>query len=159
MKRFASLYGGKLPQDARENAAFCFVNPNMEEWMGNRELYPSLKLLLNHISYDSERLALLSFRVGEGDRAYVLDWAEVGRVWLPLKLAGKGYGPDGRERITEAFRRYWESRVPALEYAGGHSVPELVLWSAIGADRLRLEWSGRRKALLKALRAPELMAR
>ena len=39
-----------------------------------------------------------------------------------------------------ACKKYWESRVPALEYDKEYQLPQLAIWTSIEFERLRVEW-------------------
>ncbi len=72
---------------------------------------------------------LLKIELLESDKAFVVDRAHVER-FLYGKMSDKNL----------AFRTYFDSRVPALAYGGGYSAPQIVIWSPISCDRLKIEW-------------------
>lgn len=44
------------------------------------------------------------------------------------------------ESLKEVLKKYYDSRVPVFDYNDNYSVPQLTIWSAIGFERLKVEW-------------------
>ncbi len=136
-RRFITLgYGNGLPDEAYDGVIYGLLEAEPKSWLENPEFPNLLGYLINHICKDKE-VVLLSFKLEPEDRAYVVDRAYMERE---LYKESKGQGISTKETRNEAFRSYWESRVPVFNYNGSYTLPELVIWSGIEFDRLKKEW-------------------
>ena len=137
-KRFIRLGNGNgLPDEAYDGVIEGLLKPEPESWLENPE-FPNLwRYLMGDICRENE-VMLLSFELKPKDRAYVVERAHVERG---LYIKSKGQRKPTRETMNEAFKKYWESRVPVFEYDGSYSVPQLSIWSGIEFDRLNVEWT------------------
>jgi len=125
-----------LPDQAYDNVIEGLLEPEPQLWLENPE-FPFLWGSLMHDICRKEETMLLSFALEPKDQAYVVERAHVERE---LYREAKGQGKPTRESRDEAFKKYWESRVPVFDYDGGYSVPQLTLWSGIEFERLNVEW-------------------
>lgn len=136
---------GKLPKEANERAIRALLEPEPQSWAQNPEfpnlwayLMDAILISVPEFGSDLEKdVVLLSFELTPEDRAFIVDRAILERE---LYKEAKGQGESTQETRREAFRRYWESRVPAFDYNGGYELPKLAIWSGIEFGRLRVEW-------------------
>ena len=137
-KRFIRLGDGNgLPDEAHDGVIEGLLEPEPKSWLENPEFPHFWNYLMHDICRDKE-VVLLSFELNPEDKAYVVERAHVERE---LYRESKGQGKPTRETTNEAFRKYWESRVPVFEYDGSYSAPQLTIWSGISFDRLKVEWA------------------
>lgn len=137
---FPKFYPQELP-----GAVYAFLKEQPEEWTKNKEFKHTWKRAVLHLC-KSPDIALLSFDVASTDNAYVMDWAHVERFWK------KGRQPITRELINsirgkkiakdakEAFKMYWDSRIPIQDYNNEHDLPEVAIFNPIEHERLKVEW-------------------
>ena len=136
-KRFIRLgEGDGLPDEAHEPVVEGLLEPEPKSWLENPEFPHLWNYLMGDVCRDKEIL-LLSFDLKPGDRAFVVERAHVERE---LYRESKGQSKPTRETKNEAFRKYWESRVPVFSYDGSYSLPQLAIWSGIPFERLKVEW-------------------
>jgi hypothetical protein len=136
-RRFIKLGEGKgLPDEAYDGVIEGLLEPEPRSWLENPE-FPNLWGYLMHDVCRREKVMLLSFELRPDDKAFVVDRAHVEREYY---RESKGLGKPTKETRSEAFRKYFESRVAALEYKGNYSLPQLAIWSGIPFDRLKVEW-------------------
>lgn len=159
-RSFGGHYRG-LEEEAHEKGSFGLMEPVPLSWISNSEIPDAWIRLVEHVAGNSEYLqfstgdvALISFNVLPEDRVYVIEGAEIlrytsrfgnARTAQDLGITIEG---SGVETIAEAYRRYFESRVPMFDYKGGYSLPELFVPSFIEVSRLTLEWRGTKEELL-----------
>jgi hypothetical protein len=135
-RRFVSLYHCNLPDEAHEGVIEGLLEPEPKSWIANPE-FPCLWGYLMHDICRENEVMLLSFELKPEDLAYVAERAHIER---DLYKESKGLGVSTRISRNEAYIKYWESRVPAMEYDGSYSVPQLAIWSGIPFERLNVEW-------------------
>jgi hypothetical protein len=136
-KRFIQLGDGNgLPNEAHGGVIEGLLEPEPKSWLENPEFPHFWNYLMHDICRDKE-VILLSFDLKPDDKAYVVERAHVERE---LYRESKGQGKSTRETRNEAFKKYWESRVPVFDYDGSYSAPQLTLWSGIEFGRLKVEW-------------------
>ena len=136
-KRFITIGGGNgLPEEAHSGAIEGLLEPEPKSWLENPE-FPNFWGYLMHDICRNKEIILLSFELKPGDKAYVVERAHVERE---LYRESKGQGKSTKETKNEAFKKYWESRVPVFEYTGIYSAPQLAIWSGINFARLKVEW-------------------
>lgn len=138
IRRFVTLDSAQgLPKEAYNTAGvFCFLEERPDLWIKNKEFPEIWRNIISGVGILStgSMVRCLRFGVRETDDAYVVDRSLVERIsW------GAGR-PTSKER-KEAYLNYWESRVPVFEYKSHYSLPELVLFSAIEAERLEEVWT------------------
>lgn len=136
-KRFIRFGDGNgLPDGAHDGVIEGLLEPEPRSWLENPEFPHFWNYLMHDICRDNE-VILLSFELNRDDKAYVVERAHVERE---LYRESKGQGKSTRETANEAFKKYWESRVPVFDYDGNYSTPQLAIWSGIPFDRLKVEW-------------------
>ena len=137
MKRLVPLGGGNgLPHAAHDGIIEALLEPLPASWVQNPE-FPNLwGYLMGDICRKNE-VILLSFELRPEDNAYVVERAHVERE---LYRNPQGNQKLIRKRRNQAFKKYWESRVPVFEYDGSYATPQLAIWSGIEFERLRVEW-------------------
>jgi hypothetical protein len=137
-RRFISLSRGKdLPDKAYDGVIEGLLEPEPKSWTDNEE-FPRFFGYLMHDICRREKVILLSFELNKNDEAYIVDRAHVERE---LYRQSKGKGEPTRRSMNAAVKKYWNSRVPALEYNGNYDAPQLAIWSGIELDRLKVEWT------------------
>jgi len=139
-------YGTNLPKEAYACVIEGLLEPEPKSWLENKE-FPNLwKYLMydickkNEVMHDicrKKEIMLLSFELKSKDKAYIVERANVERE---LYRDSKGLGKPTKETMDEAFKKYWESRIPVFDYKGGYSVPQLTIWTGIEFNRLNVEW-------------------
>ena len=136
-KRFIRLgKGDGVPDEAYTSVIEGLLEPEPKSWLDNPEFPHFWNFLMHDICRESE-VMLLSFQLKPEDKAYIVDRAHVERE---LYREAKSNGKSTRKSMNEAFKKYWESRVPVFDYDGSYSAPQLTLWSGIEIDRLKVEW-------------------
>lgn len=138
IRRFVSPWEAKhLPIEAYNGAIQALLEPEPQSWTENPEFSHMWKRLMYDIIVkaneytDNGTVLLLSFDVTPGDDAYVVEWAHRERHLRK---------ENPTEEMSEnSCRDYWESRVPILDYKGGYSVPEVVIWNPVEYERLGVE--------------------
>ena len=120
-KFIGDYYPGKgfLPNDAPYaslKGAFCFLQPEPEEWINNTEFPGEWRRLITHITKEGNLLVRVD--VTKEDKAYVVDWAQ---------------------NLRKGARAYYESMQELFAYDGSHSLPEVVIFNTIPKNRLTLE--------------------
>jgi hypothetical protein len=136
-RRFVRLGQGKtLPDQAYDGIIEGLLEPEPTSWLKNPE-FPCLWRYLMHDICKRDKVILLSFEILSKDKAFVVDRAHVERMLY--KKSRNAPEPTKRKR-NNAFKKYWESRIPVFDYHGGYNVPQLAIWSPIETERLRLEW-------------------
>lgn len=137
-RRFIRLgRGNGLPDKAHEGIIEGLLEPEPKSWLENPEFPMFWRYLMHDICREKEVL-LLSFELNPKDEAYVVERAHVERE---LYRKSRGFGKPTEKTMKGAFRKYWESRVPAFDYAGGYSAPQFAIWTGIEFDRLKVEWT------------------
>ncbi len=125
--------GGNLPEEAYVGVVHALLEPEPRSWLRNADVPNVWTWLMGGVCRE-ESVVLLSFDIKPGDGAFVVDRVHVQKMLIQWTRPTKA-------EMNEAYRRYWESRVPILEYAGGYSMPEVVIQSRIAPSRLRVEWT------------------
>lgn len=115
----------KLPPELKQPVIFGLLSA--AAWRGNQEFPLAWHQVLNYIDrpylWSQGDPVLISFDINPSDQAFVMDRATRKQTESPL---------------TE-YATFFNSRVPALEYQGGHLLPELMVWNRIEPDRLVVE--------------------
>ena len=120
-KRFVHLGDGNgLPDKAHAGIVEGLLEPEPKSWTENPE-FPGLWRYLMHDVCREKEIMFLSFELIPTDLAYVVDRAHVERILYRKSETEK---PPTKKRMNDAFRKYWESRVPAFEYDGNYSAPQ-----------------------------------
>lgn len=105
------------------------------------ELDPKIPMLEKkqkmHDICRQDKVMLLSFDLTKKDKAYIVERAHMERE---LYRDSKRQGPSTTRTMNEACEKYWGSRVPAFDYDGSYSVPQLAIWKPIPFKRLKVEW-------------------
>ena len=70
-----------------------------------------------------------------------MDRAHVERTLYDNTGIETGAGTPVGRNVDAAYLRYWGSRVPVLDYCGGYTLPQLVIFSPIAKERLHVEWT------------------
>jgi hypothetical protein len=137
LRRFISHgRGGKdIPSEAHDGVIEALLEPEPQSWL-NPKNFPGEWRYLMHDVCRRDRVMLLSFNITQNDKAYVVERAHIERI---LHIPHKGIIRT-RSEMNRACRKYWESRIPALEYAGGFELPQFAIWSKINPSRLNVEW-------------------
>lgn len=136
-KRFIRFgWGSGLPDEAREGIIEGLLEPEPKSWIENSE-FPFLWIPLMRNICRQKEIILLSFEFDSKDRAYVVERAHIERELYKKAKTGKEFT---KRSMNKACKKYWESRVPVLDYAGNYDVPQLAIWSGIEFDRLNVEW-------------------
>ena len=136
-KRFIPLGDAQgLPTNAYDSVIESLLEPEPKSWLQNPEFPRLWRYLMSDICREKE-VMLLSFELTPEDQAYIVDRAHVERELYPKFIKQDKSISTTR---TEAFKKYWESRVPVFEYDGGYCAPQLVIWSGIEFRRLKVEW-------------------
>jgi hypothetical protein len=136
-RRFIRLGEGKnLSDEANDGVIEGLLEIEPKSWLENPE-FPNLWRYLMHDVCREKEVILLSFEFKLEDKAYVVERAHVERE---LYRESKGRGQSTRKTRNEAFRKYWESRIPVFDYDGTYSLPQLAIWSGVAFDRLKVEW-------------------
>lgn len=125
-----------LPEEAYEGTVRGILKPEPKSWTENPK-YPNLWRYLIGDLLSKDESMLLSFDVLKSDKAYMVERAHVENE---LYKESKGKGKSTRETLHEAYKKYWESRIPIFEYDEDFSVPEINIWNTISFDRLKVEW-------------------
>lgn len=125
-----------LPDDAHSGVIEGLLEPEPKEWTDNPE-FPGLWRYLLHDLCRRNEIVLLKFDILPSDQAYVVDRSHVEHE---LYREAKGLGKSTINTMTEACRKYYDSRVPVFDYSGEYSVPQLAIWSAIDFERLEVVW-------------------
>ena len=128
--------GENLPDVAHAGVIEALLEPEPRSWLANPE-FPNLWYYLMSDICRREEVILLSFKLKPEDDAYVVERAHVERE---LYRESKGQGKPTKQTTNEAYKKYWESRVPVFDYNGSYSTPQLAIWSGIPLERLTLEW-------------------
>lgn len=137
-RRFIKLGDGKgLPNEAHDGVIEGLLEPEPRSWLENSE-FPNFWRYLMHDICREKEIVLLSFEIKPEDKAYVVERAHVERE---LYRESKGLEKPTRKTLNDAFKKYWESKVPVFEYDGSYSAPQLAIWSGIEFDRLKVEWT------------------
>jgi hypothetical protein len=137
-RRFVALSRAKgLPDEAHDGVIEGLLEPEPKSWIENPE-FPNFWSYLMHDVCRDKQVILLSFELNQKDKAYIVDRAHVERE---LYRESKGQGKSTQETRNEAFKKYWESRIPVYKYKGGYDAPQLAIWSGIEFDRLKVEWT------------------
>lgn len=137
IKRFIPLCDGKgLPEKVYDCVIFGLLEPNPESWINNTEFNNIWDYLLGDITSKSGKTVLLKAKLQPTDDAFVVDRGCIERV---LYVPSDSRYPD-KNLMREAYKKYWNSRVPVFDYEGGHSLPELVVFSPIELSRIQLQW-------------------
>lgn len=136
-RRFIALSRANgLPNEAHDGVIEGLLEPEPKSWIENPE-FPRFWGYLMHDICRTKQIMLLSFELRPEDNAYVVDRAHVERE---LYRKSKGQGESTQETRNEAYRKYWDSRIPIFQYLGGYDAPQLAIWSGIEFDRLKVEW-------------------
>jgi hypothetical protein len=128
--------GNGLPEEAYKGVIEGLLEPEPRSWTDNPEFPNFWRILMHDICRDKD-VVLLRFELKPEDKAYVVERAHIERE---LYRESKGLGKPTRETTNEAFRKYWQSRVPVFDYDGSYSTPQLAIWSGISFERLQVEW-------------------
>lgn len=72
------------------------------------------------------------------DNPFVVDY-------LHIRQLAKDYSaesdPHNKQKImAEGNQRYWETRVPLVDYTGDFTLPEVVVWTPIPQERVHFVW-------------------
>ncbi|MGV8141325.1 MAG: hypothetical protein ACP5NW_02700 [Candidatus Woesearchaeota archaeon] len=135
--RFIKFFARQgLPKEAYESVIEGALEPEPKSWIENPE-FPRYWGYLMHDICREKHIVLLSFELKPEDKAYVVDRAHVERE---LYRKHKGQGDSTKKTMSDAYRKYWESRIPVFEYKGGYDIPQLAIWSGIEFERLKVEW-------------------
>ncbi|MBU0667110.1 MAG: hypothetical protein ABIC91_03310 [Nanoarchaeota archaeon] len=136
-KRFIRLgYGHFLPDESHEGVIEGLLEPEPNSWLENSEFSYLWNSLMHDICREKEVL-LLSFQLKPKDKAYIVERAHVERE---LYKESKGFGISTKQSMNDAFKKYWESRVPVFEYKQNYNLSQLTIWSGIEFNRLNVEW-------------------
>ena len=125
---------------AYDAVTFGFLEPEPASWTKNPEFPEMWWWLFNGIFYGARRrdgphsIVLLKASFTPRERASVFDRAVVERFLYATK------NNERMEERKQAFRRYWESRVPRSRYNGQHNMPELACWATIPLERITFCW-------------------
>ena len=125
--------GSKLPREAHDGVVRALLEPEPQSWLRNKDVPNVWSWLMGEVCRE-ETVVLLSFDIKPGDRAFITDTAHVQKMLIQWDRPTKA-------EMNDAYRKYWESRVPVLEYVGGYSMPEVIIQSRIAPSRLRVEWT------------------
>lgn len=136
INRFAHLGISGLPDKAYDGVVEGLLEPEPKSWLANPE-FPYLWNALMHDICKRDKVMLLSFQILPEYESYVVERAHIERE---LYREAKGHEKSTRQTMNDAYRRYWESRVPVYEYDGSYSVPQLSMWSSVSTNRLNVEW-------------------
>lgn len=152
-KRFIRLGNYDLPIEAHNEVIEGLLEPEPKSWTDNPE-FPGLWSYLMHDVCRNKEIMLLSFELHPEDKAYVVERAHIERE---LYREAKGLGNSTPETLTEAYKKYWESKVPVFDYmkqetSNKYSTPQLAIWSGIDFDRLKIEWIKPRRSATKSER-------
>lgn len=126
-----------LPEKAHDNIVLGLLEPEPASWIYNKE-FPHQWW---HVMYDvckEDTIMLLKFPVLPEDEAFITDRAHMEREFY---RQGNGKGKSVRRTMSNAARRYWESRVPARDYQGEFTMPQFTFWSPIPFERLEVVWT------------------
>jgi hypothetical protein len=147
IKRLVPFGHEDLPSEAHAGAVYGLLEPEPKSWTENPEFPYLWRALMCKISYEL-KVILLSFELNPSDNAYIVERAHMERV---LYQESKGRREPPKEEMDEAFRKYFESRVPVFSYEGDFFVPELVVFSPIDLHRLKIEWEKPSEAIWKQI--------
>lgn len=148
IRRFIALgEGHNLPEKAHNGTIQGLLEPEPDSWIKNPE-FPYLWHYLMHDICREEETMLLSFEIRKSDKAFVVDRAHIERA---LYLEHNTQIKPTRKQMNEAYRKYWESRVPVYDYNGGYCCPQLTIWSPVCLGRLHIEWTKDTNTLWKNL--------
>jgi len=153
-----------LPQDAYVGASFGLLD--VESWKNNETFSETLDLLLSDIRQYGEKIILLKIDLTEEDNPQILERAHVERLRTSTKLyeepkpksktstnyfvdffktiisssKSDNISPEDQlKNITkEAYRKYWESKVPLSDYDGSYLLPEVIVTNQIPLERIHL---------------------
>jgi hypothetical protein len=141
----------------------AFLEPAPPSWFRNRE-FPNLGVSLmgwiTRHTRASEEMVLLSFDVGRSDEAYVVDqrgileW-ESHNTNTEFDMEDPSSAAKTKTMI-DTFKAYWNSMVPVQQYRGEYSVPEVVIFSPIASDRLKVELKTSARDLINFARAERI---
>lgn len=126
-------WGNGLPHEAYDRAIFGLLEPEPHSWTNNPE-YPDIWWHLMHDICKYSEIILLSLDISPRDKAFI---AERGHLEEELYKDEDSSTSDTKK---EAAMRYFKSKVPLFEYAGGYEVPEVVINSPIDLGRIKIEW-------------------
>ena len=125
-----------LPEKAYNPAIYAFLSPKPREWSKNLDFPWIWDLLQHHLKFNrnGSKKVLLRFNLTSDDDSYVVEhmYLEKNRIALM-----KGTCPY--EKHLADCKKFFESRVPILDYKGGFSLPEVIIFSPIDFDRLNIE--------------------
>ena len=128
-----------LINEAHDSVIEGLLESEPVSWMNNQE-FPNLWWYLMHDICKSEKIILLNFDILPKDEAYIVDRAHVERELYRESKTGK---EPTRETFFKAYSKFFDSRIPALEYnqeKHNYSVPQFAIWSPIELERLNVEW-------------------
>lgn len=131
LMRLVSLGIKGLPEKVYDPVIYALLEEEPESWIRNIE-FPMLWKRHTDDFFRTDKIVLLRFKVLPEDDAYVLERAHIEREQYS--------GDYDLGRITEACLKFYDSRVPALDYSGGYLVPQLTVWSEIKFERLEPVW-------------------
>ncbi len=135
LRRFIRYGRGSktLPEDAREGVIEALLEPEPKYCLENPKFPHWWEYLMFDICREKQIL-LLSFEIKKKDLAFVVERAHIERELY------KEEGKSTKRTMNLACRRYYDSRIPALEYKGGYNLAQLAIWSPIDFKRLKIEW-------------------
>jgi len=128
--------GNNITSKAHDGVIEGLLEPEPKSWLENPK-FPHLWNYLMHDICRENEVILLSFELTSKDDAYIVERAHIERE---LYRESAGNGKSTKKSMNLACKKYWESRVPALEYDKEYQLPQLAIWTSIEFERLRVEW-------------------
>lgn len=123
-----------LPDKAEEGAIFGLLEPQPENWM-RQEYYEGegfLETIIEDILLRGPEMLLLRCEVSPEDDIHVAEHA----FHMHPKYKGRG---KIKSPVTKQVKRaYWDSMVPLADYDGGYTLPEVICFSPIPLERIKI---------------------
>jgi len=127
-----------VPFEATKPVIWGLPKERPKSWLnykdGRRDIFEQLMSCCARRS----NLVLLKVNLKPEDEACVVDYASI-------RQYSKEYNSENdwqkKAKIeAEAHKRYWESRVPIVDYQGDYILPEIVVANPIPQDRVNFLW-------------------
>jgi len=131
-----------LPEKAYAPVICGLLNPVPDEWFHNEQCPETWRLLYNHLTFRDHfsEIFLLGFSSNGLDDAHVFERLHLEKNRKLLEDHKMTW-----EEHTPYCKDYLNSAVPILEYSGGFSLPEVIIFSPIEFNRLNVVWKSHKK--------------
>lgn len=125
-----------LPEKAEQGAVYGLLEPAPSSWLTHE--YHQGQGLLETVLHDAisgsnDKMYLLKCRVEEGDDIYVADHV------FHMRPDYNGRNDLQNPATAEVKNLYWNSMVKFHDYKGQHDVPEVICFSQIPLERIKID--------------------